>query len=445
MSAAHFITKPLRSALASWSAFWFTPVTTTVLDIIRIGCGLSVLFLYAFLGSDLLSLYGGADAWIDRAAAHALDDSIWRQSVLLYFDSTWQFTAFFTVFFSATIAFTLGWHTRWVKWLVFIGHLSLLHRNPAISYGADNILTSLLWITCLAPIGLSLSLDRLRVVRKAKRMDLGARPQLPTHRWACACLRLIQLQMVIFFFMAGATKLQGASWWHGHALWYALTNYEYANIPIGWLADQFWLVNLLTYLTILLELAYPFLVWGPRRIWLLAEAIALHLGIAILMGLYAFSFVMVFGHLAFLRESWLTAWSSAWRAKFGGMEMIYDGHCAFCKRSMAAFLAFDGFSQISVRDFRSNPSPIVPDAALEKALYLITADGRTIPGFDAYRHAVLRVPGLWWMVPAFYIPVLSRAFGRPIYNWIASNRNVISTCGITSGDSVTNTQSTNGR
>ncbi len=425
-----FFAQLLGDLKSSWVSFWFTPVTTTPLDIIRIGCGLSVLFLYGFLGADLLSLYGGADTWIDAAAARALDDSPWRPSLLLHFDSAWQFTVFFIVFFSSTIAFTLGWKTRWVKWLVFAGHVSLLQRNPAISYGVDSILTSLLWILCLAPIGLSLSLDRWRVVRIAKRVDLAARPDLATNRWACACLRLIQLQMVIFFFMAGATKLQGSSWWHGHALWYALTNYEYANLPIGWLADHFWLINLLTYLTILLELAYPFLVWGQRRIWLLAEAVALHLGIAILMGLYIFSFVMVFGHLAFLREAWLCAARDAWTAKFGGMEMIYDGQCAFCKRSMAVFLAFDGFSQIGVRDFRTSPSPIVPDAALEKALHLITADGRAIAGFDAYRHAVLRVPGLWWMIPAFYIPVLSRAVGRPIYNWIASNRQVISTCGV---------------
>jgi predicted DCC family thiol-disulfide oxidoreductase YuxK len=400
------------------------------LDSIRMGCGLGVLSLYAFLGTDLLALYGGADAWIDAAAAHAVDSRVWRHSLLFHMDSAWQFTAFFAVFFAATIAFTLGWRTRWVKWLVLVGHLSLLHRNPAISYGVDNILTSLLWILCLAPIGHSLSLDRWRSVRNAKRLDLAARPPLNAYGWACACLRLIQLQMVVFFFMAGATKLQGDSWWYGHALWYALTNYEYANLPVGWLVDQFWLVNLLTYLTIVLELAYPFLVWGPRRAWLLAEAIMLHLGIALLMGLYAFSFVMVFGHLAFVRQAWLQAWGAAWKARFGGMEMIYDGHCAFCKRSMAAFLAFDGLGQISVRDFRSNPSPIVPDAAMEKALHLVTPSGRAIAGFDAYRHAVLRVPGMWWMVPAFYIPVLSRAVGRPVYNWIATHRQVISTCGV---------------
>jgi hypothetical protein len=29
---------------------------------------------------------------------------------------------------------------------------------------------------------------------------------------------------------------------------------------------------------------------------------------------------------------------------------------------------------------------------------------------------------MWWLVPFFYIPVFSRLFGHPIYNWIAANR-----------------------
>jgi hypothetical protein len=36
------------------------------------------------------------------------------------------------------------------------------------------------------------------------------------------------------------------------------------------------------------------------------------------------------------------------------------------------------------------------------------------------------VPGLWWQVPLFYIPVVSRLVGHPIYNWVASNRSWLS-------------------
>ena len=117
------------------------------------------------------------------------------------------------------------------------------------------------------------------------------------------------------------------------------------------------------------------------------------------------------------------------------MEMIYDGHCGFCKRSMACGFGFrraaaDPHSRLS----RTNPSPVVRRKS-EQALYLVLPDGRALPGFEAYRYVVLRVPGLWWLVPFFLpMPVLSRLFGHPIYNWIAANRSrLLTDFGIASG------------
>jgi predicted DCC family thiol-disulfide oxidoreductase YuxK len=129
------------------------------------------------------------------------------------------------------------------------------------------------------------------------------------------------------------------------------------------------------------------------------------------------------GHMSFVRPEWLSSLGAAWKRKMGDMEMIYDGACGFCRRSMVWFLAFDGLSQIRIRDFRTNPSPIVSDEQMTKALYLVLSDGRALPGFEAYRYVVLRVPGLWWQVPFFYVPLFSRLLGHPIYNWIAANRN----------------------
>jgi predicted DCC family thiol-disulfide oxidoreductase YuxK len=194
------------------------------------------------------------------------------------------------------------------------------------------------------------------------------------------------------------------------------------------LARQYWLVNAATHATILTEVAYPFLIWQKRsRPYMLAAAVFLHMQFFFLMGLFYFSFVMIMGHMSFLRPEWLHRLGAWWKRKAGDMEMIYDGRCGFCVRSMAWLLAFDGLGQIRVRDFRTDPSPVVADAQLEKALYTVLPDGRALPGFDAYRYVVLRVPGLWWLVPLFYTPVLSRLFGRPIYNWIAANRSRLST------------------
>jgi predicted DCC family thiol-disulfide oxidoreductase YuxK len=153
------------------------------------------------------------------------------------------------------------------------------------------------------------------------------------------------------------------------------------------------------------------------------------------MGLFYFSFVMIMGHLSFVRVAWLRRLGAAWKRAMGDMEMIYDGTCGFCVRSMVWFLAFDGLQQITVRDFRNNPSPVVSDARMEKALYLVLPDGRALPGFEAYRYVVLRVPGLWWQVPFFYVPVFSRLIGSPIYNWVARNRSWLSSILIRPGRS----------
>ena len=249
--------------------------------------------------------------------------------------------------------------------------------------------------------------------------------------WAGACIRLMQIQMAVLFFYSAISKLGGEAWWSGDAVWTVFTTDEYYNrIILDVLASHYWLVNLATYGTILIEIAYPFLIWQrSTRPYLLAAAVFLHLQFALLMGLFYFSFVMIMGHMSFVRPEWLTRLGAAWKRAMGEMEMIYDGRCGFCVRSMVWFLAFDGLGQIKVRNFRTDPSPIVSDAQMEKALYLVLPDGRAFPGFEAYRYVVPRIPGLWWQVPLFYVPVLSRLLGHPLYNWIASHRSLLSSMG----------------
>jgi predicted DCC family thiol-disulfide oxidoreductase YuxK len=238
----------------------------------------------------------------------------------------------------------------------------------------------------------------------------------------------MQIQMVVLFFYSSISKMAGDDWRSGEAVWTVFTTDEhYSPFILSVLATHYWLVNLATYGTVFIEIAYCFLIWQrPTRPYLLAAALLLHAQFAILMGLFYFSFVMMMGHMSFVRPAWLTRLGAWWKRKVGDMEMIYDGRCGFCVRSMAWFLAFDGLAQVRVRDFRTNPSPVVVDAQLEKALYLVLPTGQALPGFEAYRYVVLRVPGLWWQVPLFYLPVLSRLVGRPLYDWIAANRGRLS-------------------
>jgi predicted DCC family thiol-disulfide oxidoreductase YuxK len=431
MSAVTIVADHVRHALAvlagAWERIWFQDRSTAPLELARIGIGAALLENYGLATPHLFEFWGEA-GWMPQAAASRYAGDPWTQSIFFYFTSPWQLIAFHVVFLLSVLAFTVGWQTRWVKWIVLAGHLSYLHRNLALHYGVDAILSALLVILCVAPIGHALSLDRVREVRVAKRRDLNAAPAPFASVWAGACIRLMQIQMATLFFYSAVSKIRGDDWWNGDALWFVFSTYDgYNPFLLSLFASHYWLVNAATYGTLLVEIAFPFLIWQrATRPYLLAAAILLHVMIGIFMGLFYFSFVMIMGHMSFVRQEWLAQLGAWWKRTIGDLEMLYDGDCGFCRRSMVWFLAFDGLAQIRARDFRTNPSPVVASERVEKALYLVLPDGRALPGFEAYRYVVPRVPGLWWMIPFFYVPVLSRLLGHPIYNWVAANRGTLS-------------------
>ena len=285
--------------LSAWRRFWFQPGTTFPLEICRGLLGSALLFGYAGLTRRLLDLYGDA-GWISREAVQMDLGSPWRQSIFFYFQHPGELLLFHLFFLFCCAALALGFGTRWVKWIVLLGHLSYLKRNPVAAYGADTLAASLLFALALAPIGRELSVDRWLAARKGK-------PPPGESSWATACTRLIQLQMVVVYFYTGLGKLRGTEWWSGDAVWVALQGFEFVRPSVMiWLAQHYWLVNLTTYGTLALEFTYPFFIWKrSTRPFLLAGAVALHLGISLVMRLYYFSAVMIAGHLAFLRPEWL--------------------------------------------------------------------------------------------------------------------------------------------
>ena len=427
LGPARFIRAVFAALGRAWSWFWFQTSVTTPLELARIGVGAAILLHYGSATPYLFDLWGEG-GWVPRELVLENKSDPWMQSIFYYFTAPGQWVAFHALFLLCAAALMVGWRTSWVKWIVLVGQVSYDYRTPILFYGVDKILACLLIVMCVAPIGRAISLDRVRAVRTAKLEKLDATVPPYSSPWAGACIRLMQIQMAVVFFYSAIGKLRGDDWWDGDAFWVVFTIGEhYSRAVLDVLASHYWLANLATYATVIIEIAFPFLIWQRwTRPYLLAAAIFLHVQFGVLMGLFYFSFVMVMGHMSFVRPEWLARLGQAWKRKMGDMEMVYDGKCGFCVRSMAWFLAFDGLGQIRIRDFRTNPSPVVSDAQLEKALYLVLPDGRALPGFEAYRYVVLRVPGLWWLVPLFYVPVLSRLIGRPIYNWIAANRSRLS-------------------
>src|SRR6185295_2357234 len=284
----------------AWSQFWFTSRPTTPLELSRIGVGAAMLVHYALAIPHLTDLWGET-GWMPFARVFETHDS-WKQSLFFYFTAPWQLYAFHGVFLLCCTAFMLGWRTSWVKWVLLIGQISYDYRNPALTYGVDKILACVLFILCLAPVGRALSLDRVRAVRAAKLKDLEATLPPYTSPWMGACTRLMQIQMATLFFFSVISKLRGDDWWAGDAVWVVFTTNEHYNrFALDVLASQYWLVNVGTYGTLLIEVAFPFLIWQrTTRPYLLAGALFLHAQFALLMGLFYFSFIMILGHMSFV-------------------------------------------------------------------------------------------------------------------------------------------------
>ncbi|MGH1439071.1 MAG: HTTM domain-containing protein [Cellvibrionaceae bacterium] len=310
----------MNKVIFIWQRMWFRKDDGLQLEIIRFLIGCLLLVNYVGLTPHLLDLYSQT-GWVNLAAVDYELKTPWIISLHFWLSEPWQFFTFHGVFISACLCFTLGYRTQWVKWLVLFGHLSYLHRNPGVIYGVDNILASLLLLLCIAPIGKNFSLDAKRYQHKKvdlkKLNKLDKKNDLELSPWGFSCTRLIQLQMATLFFFSAVDKLKGETWWSGDALWIALNNFEFNNVSVMWLAEHYWIANLMTYATLMIELGYTFLIWGkPTRPYFLIAALLLHLGIAVLMGLYLFAAVMAVGHLAFLRSEWILAFLTIWEQKF---------------------------------------------------------------------------------------------------------------------------------
>jgi hypothetical protein len=158
-------------------------------------------------------------------------------------------------------------------------------------YGVDTFAHIGLFFCIWMPVGAALSWDRL-----SGRVSGAASAE------ARLSLRLLQVYLCIIYLASGLEKAVGEQWWNGEAMWRSLMRLDLGQFESAWLAQVPWLARVLCWGTLLVEIGYAFFVWPrrTRRLWAVAT-IALHIGIAVMLGLVSFAAVMiVFTTSAFL-------------------------------------------------------------------------------------------------------------------------------------------------
>jgi hypothetical protein len=172
-----------------------------------------------------------------------------------------------------------------VAWLV---HLSAAKSAGFLCYGVDNFMTIGFFYLVFAPLPDRWSVDqRWQKARPQDRQLLGF--------WR----RVLQLHLCVIYFFTGLTKASGTGWWDGSNLWRALIRPPFNVLSPEILVHWKYLFPIAGIAIALLELSYPFFIWGrrTRAIWL-AGICTMHVAIGLAMGMYLFALVMVVLNLA---------------------------------------------------------------------------------------------------------------------------------------------------
>jgi hypothetical protein len=212
--------------------------------------------------------------------------------------------------------FLLGWRTRMMSILFAVVVISFHARAIFMTDGGDNLILLMAIYLVFTACGSRWSLDARRRGRQAPpakglpiaggtlRDDLRyVRKTLTTVLHNCGMF-VIAAQVCFLYGAAGLYKVQGGLWDNGTALHYVMNLRLFRPWPmLSHMADRHAvLMAVAGYLTVLVQVAFPFVLFGRLKYPALAVMLAMHAGIAVFLGLPLFSGAMIIADTVFLPD-----------------------------------------------------------------------------------------------------------------------------------------------
>lgn len=412
-----------------WHDFWFEPASPTPVALFRIAIGIITLqCLVIHLLSDW-HLYFGDHPLI---TIETMIGKYWRYDP--YFDlmlllppgEIWRWYFFWFAVTTATMM-TLGLFTRFSSIATFLCLMSLQHHFLINQNSGDNYLRISLLFLAMSNAGDAFSLDNLLRATRADWRVEGFKAPLSAP-WA---QRMCQVQLGIAYFHTWWCKVAGSEWNDGTAVYYASRYDDIIRFPVPFLLDDLNMIKLLTWGTLLVELALCTIIWWrPVRYYVLLIGLSLHLGIEYTMNLPMFEWLFISSYFLFIYPEHLTLamdYTNAWIHKHVAKQsdLVFDGNCIFCVRTVGIIHRLDIFSLIRLHNLRALDDETwkskVNIVRAEKEILLRTPDGKWLGGFEAFRFMAFRLPWLMLLAPFLYIPGIAQ-LGDAIYKWVSANR-----------------------
>jgi len=279
----------LSRAWIAIDRFAFTPASAAPLAVLRIGLGVVLLAQALVVAPALFDLAG--DTGIlqgpirEAIAEKDLPSVDWlvRAFSRLGVGEAPVLVGTGLLYVMALLALIAGLRTRTAAAITWLTHLLLSTTADRALYGVDEFANVFLFYLIWMPSGATLSLDR--------RLGRAPADPSPTARLA---LRVVQIHLCMAYLIGGVEKALDHPWWTGEAMWRALTLPEFWQFDFSWLANHPWMAKVAGWTVLLVETGYSIFIWPrlTRRAWIVAT-VALHLGIAVFMGLHFFGAIMV--------------------------------------------------------------------------------------------------------------------------------------------------------
>ncbi|MFI6034040.1 HTTM domain-containing protein [Streptomyces sp. NPDC051315] len=376
LSVAAVIARVTQSALG--------PYQTAV---VRIGFSLTwLLFLLREL-PHRAELYGPDGPWSWELARRLIEGN-GAFTVLMWSDTRGWFEAVYALAVLASVLLLLGWRTRTMSVLFMVGVLSLQNRSVFMGDGGDNVLHLMSIYLVFTRCGQVWSLDARRARRTADARARGERvtdrvgPALwgasgvalvaatgtgrfdgdwmvPAILWAAwaaqglwwavgrlpqsaeprilldvvtnvlhnGALLVIMAEACLIYATAGWYKIQGSRWQDGTAVYYPLQLDYFSPWPAlgDLLSANGTMLMLVTYATVVVQVAFPFTVFNRRvKNVLLVAMMIEHAVIAVVLGLPFFSLAMIAADAVFLPTSFLRR-LGGWAARARAAVLARDG------------------------------------------------------------------------------------------------------------------------
>ena len=328
----------------------------------------------------------------------------------------------------------VGWRTRVVLPLGALCHFLLLGILIDYSFFWHQNLVPLyvMMVLCFTPCGDGWSVDRLRKIYQGQTVPDAERAS-PVYGWSrYACWVMIALPYVA----NGLSKLQdgGFFWWNATNMRTNLYSdtlnpreFDWAlSLHLAHAPDIFF--SLMGLFALFSETFFGLVLFSriARRIFPVV-AIMMHIGIFLLQRILFIDLILlqlVFFDFTPIRK----AIGGRLASKRGQLQVLYDGLCPLCCRTVRLLTGFDLFTRLEFLDFRRldlndyNRSHRLNLALqdLEEEMYVIFR-GQAYRGFYGYRRIALALPVFWPLAPWLFLPGIS-SLGALVYGYVARNR-----------------------